>query len=95
MNICLFGNFFFIIRNNISHEKREERSTFLYSHPEGSSIYRVLSGNVCLQHRIWVFVNGTTEKACTSHHFGICDHQGASSEGQENGSHLMPRPHRV
>lgn len=56
----LMWHLFFIIRNNISNEKREERSTFLYSHPEGSSTYRVLSGNICLKHRIWGFVNGTT-----------------------------------
>jgi len=56
----LIWQLFFIIRNNISHEKREEQSTFLYSLPEGLSIYRVLSENICLQHRIWGFVNGTT-----------------------------------
>jgi hypothetical protein len=25
--------------------------------------------------------------------FGICDHQDASSEGQKDESHLVPRPH--
>ena len=33
--------------------------------------------------------------SCTSHQFGICNHQGASSEGQKNENHLMPRPHRA
>jgi len=51
----------------------------------------VLSVNECLQHRILGFTNGTTVRQllvlpCK---LGICDHKVASSDGQENGSHMV------
>ena len=51
----------------------------------------VLSVNECLQHRILGFANGTTVRQllplpCK---LGICDHKFTSSEGPEDGSHMV------
>lgn len=52
-------------------------------------------GNVCLQHIILDFANGTTvrELLALSHHFGNCDHQNAFSENRKDESHLVARFH--
>ena len=52
-------------------------------------------GNVCLQHIILDFANGTTvrELLAPSHHFGNCDHQNAFSENRKDESHLVARSH--
>jgi hypothetical protein len=51
--------------------------------------------DVCLQDRILGFVSGTTVRnpPARRHQFGICDHEDASSEGEEHESHLVPRLH--
>jgi hypothetical protein len=66
--------------------------TFPHSHPEDSCIcHNVLSANVCLQHRILGFANGTTVTQLPGlpQHFGISDQQDASSEGLKDWSQLM------
>ena len=51
----------------------------------------VLSVNECLQHRILGFANGTTVRQLLALpcKLGICDHKDASSEGPEDGSHMV------
>lgn len=51
----------------------------------------VLSVNECLQHRILGFTNGTTVRQLLvlTCNLGICDHKVASSEGPEDGSHMV------
>lgn len=51
----------------------------------------VLSVNGCLQHRIPGFANGTTMRQLLALpcNLGICDHKDASSEGPEDGSHMV------
>jgi hypothetical protein len=49
-----------------------------------------ISANVCLQHRILGFANRTTVRQFPAlpHHFGICDHHSAFSDGPKRWNSL-------
>ena len=81
------------IKINISDNKTQQGPIFPHSYPEGSSIcHNMLSVDVFLQNRILGFANGTTVRQLLALplHFGICNHQDASSKDRKEKCHLVP-----
>jgi hypothetical protein len=92
MNICLFST----LLSKIGFLARQEINVELLNTVtlKVQGCVTVLEVNVWLHHTIQGFVNETTmwELLALTRQFGNCDHRDASSEGQNDDVHLVPRP---